>query len=318
MSEYPAEKTKPGRSLIIFPGALGDLISLIPAIRAIARRQTGIELELMARGELARFAAGRAAIVRGHSIDRREVSQLFAADEAVEARTFFGSFERIDSFFAADDERFRRSLGAVARGELRFYPFRPPGDGHVAECYLRAIGEPAGTPVENGIDVLPEDVAAAARILDRFGMRERNFMLVMPGSGSAKKNWPTANFCELARRLSARIASLFVLGPVEIALEPVLKAQGLPVISGIELGEVAGLARMAKCFVGNDSGVSHLAAAAGAAGFALFGPTDAKRWRPLGRVSVIQHDALADLTVNEVVAAVSAAEFGGVTPQRTV
>src|ERR1700738_1507342 len=93
------------RVLVIFPGALGDLLCLVPAVRAIARRNPGAALELMARGELARFAVGRVGFARGLSIDRREVGHLFAANERVpeETRGFFDAFDRVYSFFADDD-----------------------------------------------------------------------------------------------------------------------------------------------------------------------------------------------------------------------
>ena len=65
------------RVLIIFPGALGDLICVGPAIRALGRMNPGAVLELMARAELAEFAAGRLGVAAGHSIDRREMSAMF-------------------------------------------------------------------------------------------------------------------------------------------------------------------------------------------------------------------------------------------------
>src|ERR1700675_3321938 len=103
------------RVLVIFPGALGDLICLVATLRAIARRHPGVSLELMARAELSRFAVGRIGISRAHSIDRREVSNLFADSEYAEAQKFFGGFERIYSFFAEDDARFTQSLSRAAR-----------------------------------------------------------------------------------------------------------------------------------------------------------------------------------------------------------
>src|SRR6266852_3165773 len=146
--------------LVIFPGALGDLLCLAPAVRSIARRNPGAALELMARGELARFAVGRLGFARGHSIDRPEVGHLFAADEcgSEDARAFFGAFDRIYSFFAADDPNFRRSLEDASAGRVSFYPFRPPGDGHVTRCYLRALGKIDASPLENLIEFLPQDV----------------------------------------------------------------------------------------------------------------------------------------------------------------
>ena len=66
------------------------------------------------------------------------------------------------------------------------------------------------------------------------------------------------------------------------------------VVKDKELGTVAGIARLAAGFVGNDSGVSHLAAAADAPGVVIFGPTYARRWRPLGRIAVIDQRATPD------------------------
>jgi ADP-heptose:LPS heptosyltransferase len=291
------------RVLVIFPGALGDLLCVVPAVRAIARRNPGATLELMARGELARFAVGRLGFARGHSIDRREVGQLFAADERVseDARAFFGAFDRVYSFFATDDPNFRRSLEDASAGRASFYPFRPPGDGHVARCYLRALGENDASPLENGIALLPHDIESAARVTARLGLAPHGFILILPGSGSPTKNWPAANFAALAKRAAG--PSLVLLGPAEAGLKSFFEARNLAVVSDLELDDVAGLAHFSRCFLGNDSGVSHLASASGARGLVLFGPTDPTRWRPLGDVKMIRRDPLDGLPVAEVVAA---------------
>jgi ADP-heptose:LPS heptosyltransferase len=67
----------------------------------------------------------------------------------------------------------------------------------------------------------------------------------------------------------------------------------------------------AALFVGNDSGVSHLAGAVGAAGVVLFGPSDPRRWRPAaGRLVSLRARAsapdgipLAALSAARVIAA---------------
>ncbi|HXM89011.1 MAG TPA: hypothetical protein VN916_06125, partial [Candidatus Acidoferrum sp.] len=117
------------RVLVIFPGALGDLMCLMPALAAISRRHPGASIELMARSELARLAAGRSVVARGHSIDAREVAELFADGTSGGARRFFCEFDRVYSFFASDDARFRARLAAATDGEVSFHPFRPSGDG---------------------------------------------------------------------------------------------------------------------------------------------------------------------------------------------
>ena len=115
---------KVNRVLVIFPGALGDLMCLMPALAAISRRHPGASVELMARFELARLVAGRSVVARAHSIDAREVGELFADESSGEARRFFGDFDRIYSFFASDDARFRARLAAAtdARGLVSFVP----------------------------------------------------------------------------------------------------------------------------------------------------------------------------------------------------
>jgi len=289
--------------LVIFPGALGDLICLVPTLRAIARRHPGVPLELMARAELARFATGRLGITHGHSIDRREVAQLFVAPGgpiAEEARAFFGSFAQVYSFFAADDAHFRAALAAAAEGRASCFPFRPPGAGHVAAGYLREIGEDVAEPFDCSIELSREDLDVAEDRLVGLGLEAGHYLMVLPGSGSPAKNWPAGNFVALAKRLASRIRSLVILGPAESTLEPLFGASGMLTISQVDLIETAALARLSRGFVGNDSGVSHLAAAAGAPGLAIFGPTDPVRWRPLGGSIVIRREPLSALSPGEV------------------
>lgn len=308
------------RVLVIFPGALGDLLCLVPALRALARRHRDATLELMAREELARFIVDRVGLTlglppvhsRAHSIDRREVAALFAeSPDLTGAAQFFRPFTRIYSFFASDDARFRRALeAAAAPGAVSFHAFRPAGGGHIAAGYLDEIGERAAPPDEHpdaNIEVLPGDIAEARQALARLGLADTRIVLLFPGSGGAHKNWPAENFAALANALPPPTRALVVLGPAERAIEPVLMplltARGVAWLRDQPLSTVAGLARLAAGFVGNDSGVSHLAAAAGAPGVAIFGPTDPDRWHPLGRVRVVRALNLADLTLAEVASA---------------
>jgi heptosyltransferase-2 len=309
------------RGLIIFPGALGDLVCLVPTIRVLATRYPEISFELMARAELARIAVGRTAIAAGHSIDRHEVAQLFSpqGSQSREARIFFSQFVRVDCFFAATSEHFCDSLTDAAGGDVAFYPFRPPGPGHVAECYLRAINAPISQPLCYWIDLMAEDLSCARQRLQASRLEPDSFLLILPGSGSVKKNWPAENFAALAQSAAKLTAAtkddhglghsraqasatrvLVVLGPAEATLAPIFIEQRFAVFDDLELAEVAGLARMARCFVGNDSGVSHLAASSGARGLVIFGPTEPERWRPLGDVQVIRKEPLQDLAPDEV------------------
>jgi heptosyltransferase-3 len=295
---------RPARVLIIFPGALGDLICAAPAIGAIARRRPDASLELMARAELARFAVGRiAGITHGHSIDSREVSSLFREDGGHDqsARAFFGGFGAIHSFFASGDARFRAALIEAASGaEISFHPFRPERPGHVAAAYLCAVSA-ACEALDPSIELPESDFDSASRMLRRAGLERSRYITILPGSGNPAKNWPAERFVDLARNVAEQIRSLVVLGPAEGSIADAFAGAGLAVARDLPLETVAELARMSAAFVGNDSGVSHLAAAAGARGVVIFGPTDSQRWRPLGKVAVISHNPLAELGLDRVV-----------------
>jgi ADP-heptose:LPS heptosyltransferase len=302
---------KVNRVLVIFPGALGDLMCLMPTLSAISRRHPGASVELMARFELARLVAGRSVVVRGHSIDAREVGELFADEALSGARRSFGEFDHVYSFFASDDARVRARLAAAIDGEVSFHPFRPGGEGHVSAGYLRAIGE-ASSPMDARLEPTPNDLAAALRVLAESKCDGSNLILIFPGSGSPGKNWPADKFAALAYELSlsSRASVAVVLGPAETSIEPIFREAGVPVLRDLDLPTVAAIARLAAAFVGNDSGVSHLAAAVGAAGVVIFGPTDPARWRPLGpggdaRIRILRGEPIDSIEVREVADAIS-------------
>jgi ADP-heptose:LPS heptosyltransferase len=325
----PTEKSARAikRVLVIFPGALGDLMGLLPALGTISRRHPGASMELMARLELARLVAGRTVVARAHSIDAREVGALFAESGTESARRFFADFDRIYSFFASDDPRFRLRLAAATDAVVSFHPFRPDGDGHVSEAYLLAIDAEASPPAIR-LEPTADDLAASARGIAESKCGSSNPVVIFPGSGSRAKNWPAARFIELAATLTDRAghssygvphptldderrplpiqgegkSCVVVLGPAEAALEPVFRQAAVPVLKNLDLPTVAAVARVASAFVGNDSGVSHLAAAVGASGVAIFGPTDPARWRPRGsgRITILRRDPIDSIEVREV------------------
>jgi ADP-heptose:LPS heptosyltransferase len=102
-------------------------------------------------------------------------------------------------------------------------------------------------------------------------------LVIHPGSGSLRKNWPF--YDELMRRLPA--------------------SRMLP--QNLSLVEVFGYLRSVGGFVGNDSGITHLAAYLGCPTIALFGPTDPRIWGTSGRrARIIWKSRLEDISVDEV------------------
>jgi ADP-heptose:LPS heptosyltransferase len=293
--------------LVLAPGALGDLMCLMPALEAISRRHIGASIELMSRFELARLAAGRTVVARAHSIDARELGTLFSDETPVDpgARRFFADFDRIYSFFAWGDPRFRARLTAATDAGVSFHPFLPDDDMHVSAAYLRAI-EATALPMDSYLEPTPDDLAAAARALDQSNVDSSHLVVNFPGSGNPAKNWPVEKFAALASKLSKRASVAVILGPAESSLELIFRERGVPILKELDLPTVAGVARLAVAFVGNDSGVSHLAAAVGTPGLAIFGLTDPARWRPLGsRIDILRRNPIDSIEVEEVAVALS-------------
>ena len=222
-----------------------------------------------------------------------------------DARRFFADFDRIYSFFAWGDPRFRARLAAATDADVSFHPFRPDDDAHISTAYLRAIDATA-SPTDSRLEPTPDDLAAAARALDQSNVDSSHLVVIFPGSGNPAKNWPADKFAALASTLSKRASVAVILGPAESSLEPIFRERGVAALKDLDLPTVAAIARLAVAFVGNDSGVSHLAAAVGTPGLAIFGPTDPARWRPLGgRIDILRRNPIDSIEVEEVAGALS-------------
>jgi ADP-heptose:LPS heptosyltransferase len=125
-------------------------------------------------------------------------------------------------------------------------------------------------------------------------------VIVHPGSGSRRKCWPLDRFLAVSERLSERdIPGLVVTGEAEAWLEPELMSHRFPPgWRWLPRPEIAALAvRLSGCrlYLGNDSGVTHLAAACGSSGLALFGQDAALLWKPYGRIRQLSAEDVADI-----------------------
>lgn len=180
---------------------------------------------------------------------------------------------------------------------------RPSGE-HASTCLVEALRELGCAPSDEYPPEMlptPDEVDAVLSLLKRLS---RPFLAVHPGSGSSRKNWPQEAYALLVTRLSAGHPWLLVRGPAEAGQKSPL--EGLPgavPLTDWPLRHLGALLRHAALFVGNDSGVSHLAAAWGAPVLALFGPTDPSLWAPVGRkVRVVRSptEDMEDLAVATV------------------
>lgn len=130
------------------------------------------------------------------------------------------------------------------------------------------------------------EVAATAR---------GSWLAVAPGSGQACKNWPLAHYYEVSRALAweYKLGVVWLAGPAEAVwlpyLEALAAAQDQVLLAGAPLAQAAAVLARCRLYIGNDSGLTHLAAALnGPEVLALFGPTNPRVWAPPGnRVRIL-------------------------------
>src|SRR5581483_12178965 len=101
-----------------------------------------------------------------------------------------------------------------------------------------------------------------------------NFAVIHPFSGSPRKNWPLDRFRRLASSLERVMPVRWCAGRQDPPLPEAVCIDDLYALA-------CWLAR-ARLYIGNDSGITHLAAAVGTPVLALFGPTDPAVWGPRG------------------------------------
>jgi len=116
----------------------------------------------------------------------------------------------------------------------------------------------------------------------------QNFAIIHPFASNPQKRWPIENFHEVAARL--KIPVKWCAGPEE-PLDDAIRIE--------DLYDLACWLSTARIYIGNDSGVAHLAAAVGTPVVSIFLATDPKIWAPRGpHVTVLQNPTVGQVIQN--------------------
>lgn len=314
--EEPERTARPGprRILVIRLSALGDFIQALGPIEAIRRRHAADHLALLTTPSLAAFAA-ELGYFDAVLTDQRPGPLALEGWLALRRRLRQGRFDRI-----YDLQTSHRS--AAYAWLLR--PRMPQWSGIAWSCSHPHANR--GRDAQHTLDKQAEQLLMAGvyptplpRLprLDRplpSELTGREFALLVPGSSPRhpEKRWPAERFGAVARDLAQRGYAPVVVGaaaeaPLGAAIGEICPA-ALDLVGRTDLGLLGALAQRAALTVGNDTGVCHLAAAAGGPVVVLFsGGTDPARCAPRGRlVRVLQAREIADLSADTVIDAAGA------------
>ena len=282
-----------GKICAIFPGALGDFICFLPALQAL--RQQGL-VDLYARSEFSDLAPGDVAV---RSLESPEIGRLFRCEELGwgDGENDFRGYDVIYSWHGSGNPAFVERLRAVSGGRAQCFPFRPNrAQGHQSDYYLRCVS-PASACLESTlISIRTEALQWRADFWAQHSLQNRPVLAVAPGSGAREKNWPAQYFTRVVEwwRSATGGEVLLLIGPVEQergGLEPLM---GCCVVAAkLSLAQVAAALALSVVYLGNDSGISHLAGAIGVRTLALFGPSDPNQWAPRGKNVIVFRRDLA-------------------------
>jgi ADP-heptose:LPS heptosyltransferase len=301
------QKSFPVRSmLILHQGALGDFILALPSLEVLRRAFPQARSVIMGYPRILELIENRFYADEILSIDQKGMASFFVRGGPLDLRLsqFFKTFDLIAVFGKNGEGNLIGNLNRVCEGRIiHINPFPRWDEGiHLIDHLLMELSR-YGFSASERIPKLflnESDRAWAREYWMGKGVtaEERGTVIIIhPGSGSKKKVWPLDRFLKLTEVLQKQFSSriLVVLGPAEGPETRKIfenERPGLSILAkGLSLIQLASVMEGCRLFVGNDSGISHLAAALGIPTLAMFGPTDPKVWSPRGKnVRVIRRE----------------------------
>lgn len=273
--------------MLIHGGAMGDLVLALRV--AAALHQVTPRITVVARNELAHQFVGVAGIEQVIDIESSGFHVLFS--DALQPSDLPKNLN------PTHDPIINMLTGGRVGENLKFIGIKnvidldpsPRDDDtrHITEQWLaelqqHGINGPVPMPV---LEISKADLRQARQALRHASRDEsRPIGIIHPGSGGRRKCWP--HMLELAERIHDEHAAVVcLLGPVEAEIMPDAEkaewARRFP-IQWSPMNGLIPLLSAADFVVGNDSGVSHLAALTGTHTLSIFGPTDPRVWSPIG------------------------------------
>lgn len=301
-------------------GALGDTLLAYPALAALRLSAAGRPLVAVGNPAYYAFAARLGLIDRTYAASGAAGTALFGGALPPDL-----SLPDTALLFSGAQLALAGRLRALGVARVIAAPARGPGTRHqsayLLDC-LRPLITPDASrpPVDDGTGAAPDAIGREAGPLDShsqtllagtghvlwspaeplapvlrplIGPMGWPTVLLHPGAGGRWKRWPIGHFLSLADRLArAGLAVRWSCGPADDDLREALLAE--PERPGelwpdLGLDDYAALLARCNLLVSADTGVAHLATLLGVPQVALFGPTDPRRWTPLGgQAAVIQ------------------------------
>jgi heptosyltransferase-3 len=279
---------KPNHILIWHQGALGDLLLAGPALAALSHHYPGARFTALGHPERWRLYARSLPLDAVWDSGEARWLHLFTdGDVPPPLQECLARFQLALVFSPSPQPLLQDRLHRAGIPAVHWLPsFPETGPEAVADLQARHL---AGL----GLHYVPGPFTLDLGLNQEEELPELPgpgpWLALAPGSGHPLKNWPLAHYYEVSRALGWEygLKVVWLAGPAEQEMVPYLgalaQAQGQTLLADRPLDRVARVLCRCRLFLGNDSGLTHLAAAVGGPDvIALFGPTDPRVWAPLG------------------------------------
>jgi heptosyltransferase-3 len=250
------------RRLVIRPGAIGDFIVWLPAMACLETES----FEVWTAARMVPLFPSMKVAGRARAISSTGLDLLGVTDAPAGLIEALREFDSIISWYGANRPEFRETVAALGLPFTFLEALPPEGVGlHATDFYLEQV---------RGIAECPNDGIPRIECPVECRVERGNYAVIHPFSGSARKNWPLEKFRALAEKLERVMPVKWCAGEEDPPLAGAVRIDNLY--------ELACWLAKARMYIGNDSGITHLAAAVGTPVLALFGPTDPEVWAPRG------------------------------------
>jgi heptosyltransferase-3 len=303
------------RALILQPGAIGDCILTLPVVKFMKEGLGLGGVDILGHTEYTGILPGRTAVDRVRSIESIDLRRLFAEAKQFHLPdrdpliNFFEEYSWLVTFLGEPESNFEKNLIFTVHcshsAEVITLSLKPPENfaGHLSDFYIQELLRQSGLHIEaipsqtdeQLIKANKADTARGRELLEEAGADlSKRVVVIHPGSGGKSKCWYIENFLAVAKSLAAKnIEVVFLLGPAERERfeEATIKSlsETGKCLTHLTLTEVVGLLSCAGYFLGNDSGITHLAAGLGTGTIAIFGPSNPTIYKPVGpKVTVLR------------------------------
>jgi heptosyltransferase-3 len=280
----------------------------LPAIKLLRDRFPGAHLEIIGSKPIAALADKRFYADAIRSLDSGSFAGFFARNSnlAGDLVDYFARFDLILSYLFDPDRIFETNVRQCGGATFLAGPSRLDNSEHAVRQLARPLQSIGLSLRDPSAHLFPNDD-------DRRGVRHfhecdlQTAVALHPGSGSETKNWPIENWINLGDVLLGKGRRLIIIAGEADAertrkLRDAWKGKPIQFAENLPLPRLAALLER-NLFIGHDSGISHIAAAAGAQCLLLFGWTDPAIWAPANHnVTVLRapKGKMVDLDVDAV------------------